>query len=185
VATAWFTRDPAVLQRRGSPLLLWGLIVVAFGASILLWPRLTGVVFVTLAGIALLAVGLVFLYGGWLLRGVEGHPWLVELWPGFALVALGILGIALPDLVSTVSIVVLGALAVVVGIGDSVGAIRLANTVKWWWLRALRGALLVAVGLWIVLTPVSGLMALGWIIGLWAIAVGVVSITIGLLASRM
>lgn len=180
----WFSRDPQILQRRGYSFLLWGLVAVVFGVAVLLWPRLTAEVFVGFFGAAILVIGLALAYGASRLRDVAGRAWLGALAPALAIAVFGALMLIFPGAVATVVLIVMGALAVVVGIGDLASALAISAVARWWWLRALRGALLTGIGVWIVLTPVSGLVALGWVLGLWAIAVGALSVALGTAALR-
>lgn len=181
---AVFSTDHEVLHRTAYSYVLWGVAVVLFGVAILVWPSLSAAVFVALIGAALLVIGLILMYGSWRLHDVAGPVWWIALLPSTAVAVFGLVVVLAPATVATVMVVILGAIAVLGGIGDFVGAIALAKVVPWWWLRAIRGVLLVALGVWIVLTPVSGLVALGWLIGLWAIVVGAVSIVLGVRALR-
>lgn len=53
------------------------------------------------------------------------------------------------------------------------------NTIKKWWMVALQGILFVSIGIWVINSPVSGLLALGTYLGINCLLSGVLSIYFG------
>jgi uncharacterized membrane protein HdeD (DUF308 family) len=173
------------VHRHGWPFLLWGIVVALFGVAVLAWPQLTGKALVTLIGLVMLGVGLVAVYGAVRLRELGSGIWLIALVPALVVAAVGLVVLFAPEAVSKVVLVVVAVIALLAGIWDLVSGISLLSAVRWGWLRTLRGALLVLFGVWVILTPISGLAALGWVVGVLALALAGISIALGILALRV
>jgi uncharacterized membrane protein HdeD (DUF308 family) len=184
MAIAVFVRDRDALRQRGWTAVLWGLALLLFGAAVLAWPAMTGRVFVVLVGALILAAGLVLVYGAWRLREVAPVMWIAALVPALAVAVFGGVVLAAPDAVSAVLLVIVAVLAILAGIGDLASALALSRIISWWWLRLLRGALLVGVGAWLIFSDLPGLVAVGAAVGVWALLLGGISITFGVLAVR-
>jgi uncharacterized membrane protein HdeD (DUF308 family) len=176
--------DSAAMQRRGWSFMATGAVLVLFGVAVLAWPELTGTVLVLLIGALILAAGLVLLWGSWRLREVVGQLWIASLLPALAVTVFGILVLAFPDAVSTVLLVIVAVLVVVAGLGALASAFALSAVFRWWWLRLLRGALLVGAGVWAIFSDLSGLVAIGAVLGVWSLVLGVITVAFGLLALR-
>ena len=176
--------DRADLQQRGWSFVLWGLALVLFGVAVLAWPGLTGAVLVALIGAVILAVGLVLVHGAWRLREVAGGFWLAALVPALAVAVFGAVVLAFPDAVSAILLVIVALLVIIAGVGDIASAFTIASIIGWWWLRLLRGVLFVAAGVWMILSDLSGLVAIGALLGVWALLLGAITIAFGVLALR-
>ena len=171
--------------RRTSPTFIaWGLVAILLGVAILAWPQLTSTVLVGLLGAGLLLAGLFLLYAALRLRGTRSLWWL-PLVPGIALTAFGALTLLAPEQVASFFIVVAAIIVILAGIGDAAMAISWRAVLPGWWVRLLRGLVFVLLGVWVIVTPVSGLVALGWLVGIAVIAIGALSVWLGLLVRRV
>ncbi len=179
-----FVRDRAALRRRGWSIVLWGAVLMLFGIAVLAWPELTGTVLVSLIGVTILAVGLALVHGAWRLREVEERLWVVSLVPALIVVAFGVVVLAFPDAVSAILLMIVAVLVIIAGVGDLASSFALSSIVGWWWLRLLRGLLLVGAGVWVILSDLSGLVAIGALVGVWALLLGAITIAFGVLALR-
>ncbi len=184
MAVQLFVTDRDALRQRGWPTVLWGAVMLLFGVAVLAWPELSGTVLVALVGATILAVGLVLAYGAWRLREYAERLWVVSLVPALVVAAFGAVVLAFPDAVGTVLLVVVAALVILAGIGDIASSFALVPLVTWWWIRLLRGALLAGAGVWVVLSDVSGLAAIGVLVGVWAVLLSAITIAFGALALR-
>lgn len=184
MATYILTRDRDGLQRRGWSFVLTGIALLLFGIAVLAWPTMTGAVLVALIGALILAAGLVLVYGSWRLREVAGGLWLAALLPSLAVTAFGAIVLAFPEGVSTVLLVIVAVLVIFAGIGDIASALAISTVFSWWWLRLLRGILLAGAGVWAIFSDLSGLVAVGALLGAWALLLGAITITFGALALR-
>lgn len=158
--------------------------MLLFGVAVLAWPEPTGTVLVTLIGAVILAVGFALTYGAWRLREVAERLWVVSLIPALIVTAFGLIVLAFPDEVGTVLLVVVAVFVIIAGIGDVASSFALIPMVGWWWVRLLRGALLVGAGAWLILSDISGLLAIGVLVGVWALLLGAITIAFGVLALR-
>lgn len=172
------TTDPEHFHRRATPFLLWGIALLLFGVAVLAWPRITGEVLVALVGAAAIVAGLVLAYAALRLREVTGVWWL-SLVPALLLTGFGLLTLLSPEAVSSFFLTVAAVLVILWGIGDIALAVRVSRVVPVWWVRLLRGVVLVAAGLVVVFEPLSGLVAVAWLVALWAVAVGALSLWFG------
>lgn len=180
----WTQNDVRTLHRRGWEFIAWGIVMVGVGVALAVVPQLTGQILATILGLAVVAGGLALVYGGFRLgevsRGLEAATIVL----GLLFAAAGAAIIVYAAAVTRFVLVIVAIIAVLAGAWDLVSGIAIAGTFDWWWLRALRGALLIALGIWVLATPVSGLVALGWLAGLAAIALGALSIAFGVGALR-
>lgn len=174
--------DEDTARRRGVSFILWGLAVIAFGVAVLAWPGLTGRTLVMLVGLLSIAVGLVLAYGAFHLRDVSSGLWWAALVPAALVVVLGAIVLLYPEMVSRLLLVVVAVFVLAAAVWDVVSGLAMTSAFKWAWLRVLRGLVLGALAVWVILTPVSGVVALGWVIGIATILVGALSITTGVLA---
>lgn len=184
MAITLFVHDRAALRRRGWSFAMWGAALILFGVAVLAWPELTGTVLVALIGATILAVGLALVYGAWRLREVAERLWLVSLVPAVAVAVFGAIVLAFPDEVSAVLLVIVAALVIIAGVGDMAASFALASVVGWWWVRFLRGLLLVGAGVWVIFSDLSGLVAIGTLLGVWALLLGAITTAFSVLALR-
>lgn len=179
----WMT-DRESLRSRGVTFVLWGVLLVVLGMALFAWPDLTGTTLMTIVGVFIAAAGSVLLYGAWRLRSAWGALWIVSLVPAVALIVLGVVVLTSPDLVSTLVLTIVAVLAVLAGLNDLAGALAIARVFGWWWLRLLRGVLLIGAGVWVIVGDVSGLAVLGVAAGIWALVLGALSVAWGVLTLK-
>ncbi len=154
--------------------LLRGLFAIALGLFALLWPGLSLSVLVLAVGIYCTA------YGAAGLIGALRHPELRE-YVAQALIVLGIGGVLVfwPEASLRTLLVLLGAAALIVGIGQILTARRLPTD------DPERGAIMTIgiaaaiVGLVLAFWPGSGVAVISWVIGIAAILIGALLIYLG------
>lgn len=188
VATAttnkiWST-DREQLRHRATIVILWGVALAALGIAILAWPHLTGAVLVSLIGAMILVAGIFLAYGSWKLHEVAGSVWVAALIPSLAVAVFGGVVLFYPEAVGAVLLVVVAILVLIAGLGDLFLGFGLIPIVPWWWLRVLRGILMIGAAIWALTSDISGLAAIGVAFGIWALLLAVITITSGILALR-
>ena len=160
-------------------LLLRGIAAIVFGVLAFLWPGLT-------------LVTLVLLYGAFAL--VDGVLSLVAAFTGGAkpvptwwLVVVGLLGIAAgavtflwPGLTAVLLVLFIGAWALVHGIFEIIGAIKLRKEIDNEWMLILGGVLSVIFGAIILIAPGAGALGLVWAIAGYSIVFGILFIALSL-----
>ena len=158
-------------------LLLRGIASIVFGVLAFAWPGITIVSLVILYGAYALVDGLFSLYaaitGG---NGPAPRWWLAVV--GVAGVLAGIIAFAAPGVVALWLLLLIGAWAIVSGIFEIVGAIRLRKEIDNEWTLILHGAITVLFGVLLMAMPGAGALAMVWVIGAYAIAGGILLVAL-------
>ena len=167
------------LARNWWLLLLRGIVSVLFGVLAFAWPGLTLVTLVLLYGAFALLDGAFAL-----VAAILGAPGLASRWwlalVGVFGIAAGVLTFALPGLTALTLLVVIGSWALVKGGAEIIGAVRLRKEIDNEWALILNGALSVIIGLIFILRPGDGALALVWVIGAYAVVIGILMIALSL-----
>jgi uncharacterized membrane protein HdeD (DUF308 family) len=119
----------SLYQRTWWSLLMRGIAAVIFGLLALFWPEKVLEALVTLLGIFVLVVGIVFTIGAVLHRGPDRH-WIRQLIPGIIGILIGIITIAWPAATTVLLIYLIAIWALIHGIGEIYTAMRLRRDVE-------------------------------------------------------
>ncbi|WP_034485339.1 HdeD family acid-resistance protein [Actinomadura oligospora] len=162
------------LSRHWWALLIRGVFAILFGVLALFWPGITVWALTVLFGAYALVDGVIALAGAF--SGVEGESrgWLAV--AGVCGILLGLMAFIWPAATALVLLLLIAFWAVIVGVLEIVGAIRLRAELDDVWLLALAGVVSVLFGLALFIWPASSAVALAWLIGLFAIVMGAVMI---------
>ena len=154
-----------------------GAAAVLFGVLALFWPGMTAIVLALLFGAYALVDGV--LAGVHAVQADSGSriPLVVEAVVG---ILLGIVALLWPVATLVVLTVLIGAWAVVTGVVEIVGAVRLRKEITGEWLYILSGVLSVCFGLLLWFWPMAGAVAVALIIGVYAVVFGAVLIALSL-----
>jgi uncharacterized membrane protein HdeD (DUF308 family) len=154
-------------------LALRGAIAILFGLAALLRPGIALGALILLFGAYALVDGvfaIVGVFGG--TRG--GTPRWLLLIEGIAGILAGLIAFVLPGLTAVVLLYLIAAWAVVTGIFEIATAIRLRQEIRGEWALIIGGVLSVLFGVILaVIGPVAGLLSLIWLIGIYAVAFGI------------
>ena len=158
-------------------LALRGLAAIAFGAITLAWPG------VTVLSLLMVFAAYALLGGGASVVGAfsnrkHGGDWWALLLLGICGLAVGILTILNPLLTTFALIVMIGVNALISGVFDIVLAIRLRKAIAGEWLLVLNAIISIAFGILILLFPAAGTFALVWMIGVYALLTGILLLTL-------
>jgi uncharacterized membrane protein HdeD (DUF308 family) len=152
-------------------ILLRGIAAIAFGVLAFIWPGLTLVTLVLFWGAFTLIDGVLALVHA-IMGGNMGSRWWLAL-IGLAGIAVGILTFMMPGVTLLILLWFIAAWAIVLGVFQIVGAIRLRQEIDNEWTLVLGGVVSVLFGLVLLLAPVSGAIGIAWVIGTFAIIFGV------------
>ena len=159
-------------------LLLRGIAAIAFGILAFGWPGLTLLALTLMWGIYAIADGILALWAAIASKGGEMAPrwWLAIV--GIAGVIAGLLTFVWPGMTALILLIFIASWAIVIGVLQIWGAIRLRKEIEGEWLLGLSGVLWVAFGVIMFAQPGAGALALIWWIGSFAILAGCVYIAL-------
>lgn len=161
-------------------LLLRGIISMAFGVVALFWPGATLLSLIFLWGAFALADGAFSLWAAITGRvGDNASRWWLAL-AGLAGIAAGIIAWVWPGPTAVALLLLIAAWAIVTGVMQVWGAIKLRKEIEGEWLLGLTGLLSVLLGIILLLQPVAGALAVVWWIGAFAIIMGIAYIGLSL-----
>ncbi len=170
-----------VLARHWWTLALRGLVAILFGVMAFAWPTITLTILVLLFGVYALVDG-VFAIVAAVSAPKELRKWWMLLIEGLISVGIGVLSIVWPGMTALALLWLIAFWAVLTGIFEIGTAIQLRKVIEGEWLLILSGILSILFGLLLVVMPGAGALAVIWIIGLYAVAFGVLLVV---LAFRM
>jgi uncharacterized membrane protein HdeD (DUF308 family) len=154
-------------------ILVRGIAAVAFGLAAFVWPGLS------LFMLMLLWAAYAIVDGGFALAAAllgRDHDAASRLWLGLSgsvsLVA-GLLAIAWPGMTAAVLVLVIASWAIASGVLEIWAAIYLRREIDGEWLLGLTGLLSIAFGVILFVQPAAGALALAWLIGAFAVLIGV------------
>jgi len=160
-------------------LLLRGIAAIVFGVLAFIWPGLTLLTLVILYGAFAIVDGVLALAAVFGRTGPDVPKWWLVL-SGVLGIGAGLITLFWPGITALVLIIFIGAWAIVRGIMEIIAAIQLRKEIEGEWLLILAGALSVLFGLGVLIYPGAGAVALAWLIGIYAIAIGVVMVMLAI-----
>ena len=190
--TAADTREYSLPARNWGWFMLRGMLALILGVLALLFPFSALVAFALLFAAFAFADGVVSLISGIRGAGSREQRWGALIFSGIVGIAVGVLYVVWP-MVSTISyalvtLALLSVWAVLSGVFQIGAAIRLRRQIRGEWLLGLSGLLSVLLGLAIVaitiLVPGASIVSVGWIIGIWALIVGIAFVSLALRLRR-
>lgn len=157
-----------------SALLFRGILAVIFGVLVLAWPRLSLVVLVLVFGIYAVVGGIVAVVDA--LRRTHEQSWGLLLVEGILSIIVGVVALVWPAITAFAFLFLIAAWAIVVGVMEIVGAFTLPLGTGRQWLLGLAGLASIIFGVLIATWPRAGLLTVIWLIGIYAIVFGILSI---------
>ena len=158
--------------------LLRGIVAILFGVLAFLRPGITLEALVLLFAFWALFDGVFSLIGS--VGAAEARePW----WPlvliGLLGIAAGILTLRYPGVTALALLFVIAFWSILRGIIEIVAAVRLRDLIKGEWWLILGGIASIAFGVLLVMYPESGLLAVVWLLGIYAVIFGITQIMLG------
>ena len=153
-----------------------GIAAIVFGFLAFIWPAATLAVLVLLFGAYVLVDGVSLLVA--LARGdalARRHAWAVAIMGVLGIVA-GIVTFLWPGLTALSLLYVVAFWAIAMGTFQVIAAIALRREIDGEFWMGLGGVMSVVFGIVLIVSPGTGLLALVWLLGAWAIMFGVTSL---------
>jgi uncharacterized membrane protein HdeD (DUF308 family) len=158
--------------------LLRGIAAMLFGLAALFWPGMTLLVLLVVFAIYAIVDGLLAIVVG--IRGSGGRRWLLLAEGALGLLA-GLVILFWPGETALVLVYVISAWAICTGLLKVIMAVSFSRQIENWWLMGLGGALSVIFGVILGSLPGAGLLTLVWLVGIYALILGVALIVLGFL----
>jgi len=166
-----------------SVLIVRGLVGVAFGIIAFLWPGITIAVLVAIFGAYAIIDGATNLVLGFSRTGANGR-W-AHVLQGVVGIGAGVLTFVWPAITGLVLISFIAAWAVVTGVFEIAAAISLRRVITGEWMLVLSGIVSILFGILVFAFPVAGAVGISWIFGAYAMAAGIILISLGVRLRRL
>ena len=167
-----------VLRRRWWMLLLRGIVAIVFGLLAFAWPGLTLIILTTLFAVYALMDGAFAL-----VVGIHARWWILALLGALGMLA-GLIAFFYPGLTAITLLLIIGAWAIIRGVIEIAAAIQLRKIIANEWALILGGVFSIVFGLILFARPGAGALAVIWIIGAYALAVGMLLIMLSFRVRR-
>lgn len=158
--------------------LVRGIVAVIFGVIIFAHPLSSVFAFVVLFGAFAFVDGILNIMTALRFAHPDSGRWWASLAEGIIGVLIGIVTFFVPGLTAVTLGLLIAAWAIVTGVLEIVAAFRLRRDVPGEIFLILAGVLSVVVGMWLIVFPVAGLLALTWLIAAYAIVGGIALIVL-------
>jgi uncharacterized membrane protein HdeD (DUF308 family) len=157
-----------------------GVLALLFGLGALSFPGLTLLVLIVFFGIWALIDGFAAL-----MMAFGESKRLPYILLGLLSVVVGIYALARPGATALAVIWLIGIWAVIRGVGEIMAAIHIRKEVVGEWAIALSGVISIVFGLFLLLRPGEGALALAWLIAIYAFVSGILKLMLGFKLRRM
>jgi uncharacterized membrane protein HdeD (DUF308 family) len=161
-------------------LLIRGIVAIAFGVLVLLWPDLALLTLTLLWGAYAIADGIFALGAATLGKGRETarRLWLALI--GLAGILVGLLTFVWPEITAQVLLLFIASWAIITGMLQIWGALELRKEIEVEWMLGLIGLLSIALGIILIARPSAGALMSIWLIGSFAVFVGCIYVSLSL-----
>ncbi|MFJ6418905.1 HdeD family acid-resistance protein [Paeniglutamicibacter sp. NPDC091659] len=154
----------------GWSLILRGALAVIFAVAILVWADITVAATVFTFGLFTLLDGALSL-GLWFASGKgTKNPWLLAL--GIVSIVAGLVAMIWPNKTAIIVVLIIGWWALALGVVQLVSALAARKMFPFWWVGLVSGGITLALGLWLVLAPGAGILAMLVVIATFLILAG-------------
>jgi len=160
-----------------------GLALILFGIMALIWPNLTVTVLAILFGVYALVDGVVSVVGAILNRKTSPN-WTLLLIMGLISIIAGIFAISNPGVTSLALLYIIAVWALLIGLVSILTAVRLRREIEGEWVMIAAGVLSIVFGIALIVAPGAGAVALVWLIGAYAIILGILDMLLAARARR-
>jgi uncharacterized membrane protein HdeD (DUF308 family) len=164
------------MEVASSILLIRGVLALIVGFIAFAWPGITIAVLVVIFGIYAIIDGitnLVVAFSG------RGRAW-INVLQGIVGIAAGVLTFFWPGITALVLIFLIAARAIVVGALEIAAAVRLRRVIHGEWMLGLSGLVSMLFGILIVAFPAAGAVGISWVLGTYALFIGLLLIGLGI-----
>ena len=148
-----------------------GIAAIVFGVLTLVWPKLTVLALVLLFGIFAIISGIAVVATA--LQNREEHGWGLVLFEGILWLLVGAIALVWPGVTALSFLYLLAVWAVITGILEIIAPLSFPMSGGRGLLMVLSGLISIVFGILIAAQPASGLLAVTWLIGIYAIVFGI------------
>jgi uncharacterized membrane protein HdeD (DUF308 family) len=153
-----------------------GLAAILFGILTLVWPKLSLTALVFLFGVFAVISGITAVVAA--LRSTDMQGWGLLLFEGILGILAGAVALIWPGITALAFLYLLAAWAIITGITELITPLAFPMSGRRAVLMVLSGVLSVVFGVLIAAQPSSGLLAVVWLIGVYAIVVGIMYVAV-------
>lgn len=150
-----------------------GVTSIVFGVIVLLWPGISLVALTVLFGAYAFVYGVFSVAAGLYMLARGRNQWVPYIVGGAAGVLLGVITFLRPGITDLTLAYLIAAWAFVIGVFEIAAALEMRGEIAGGVWLAIGGALSIAFGVLVAWRPGTGLLAILWLIGLYAILGGV------------
>jgi uncharacterized membrane protein HdeD (DUF308 family) len=158
-----------LLTRNWWAFALRGIVAIALGLLAFVVPGPTLVALIAVFAAYVIFDGVLAIVAG---AGSPGGPRWWIIFGGIAGIVIGVLTIFSPGTTAIALVLLIGAWALVTGVGEIVSAYTMRRVIDREWLLALSGVISAVFGVFLLVAPGSGVLAVVWLIGYYAIFAG-------------
>jgi uncharacterized membrane protein HdeD (DUF308 family) len=163
-------------------ILIRGICAIIFGILALVWPGITVLVLVIIFGIYAIVSGVFSLWAGFG-HNVDSRAWLII--AGIIGILAGIVAFVWPGITALALLYVIAFWAILSGIAEIVAGIKLRQSIDNEWMLILGGVLSVIFGVILFIWPGSGMLALTWLLGIFAIIYGIAMVILSFKVKKL
>jgi len=155
---------------------LRGILTILFGILVLVWPEISLVLLIAFFGVFAIIGGILALLAAF--RGRQADEgWAIFLaLEGLAGITAGVIAFLWPRITAVALVYLIAFWAIARGIFEIISAVQLRREIQNEWLLGLAGLLSIGFGVLLAIWPGPGLLAILWIIGIYAIVLGVLQL---------
>jgi uncharacterized membrane protein HdeD (DUF308 family) len=153
-----------------------GIAAVLFGIIALVWPKLTLSALVLVFGVFAIISGITAVVAA--LRSTDVPGWGLLLLQGILGTLAGVIALAWPGITALAFIYLLAAWAIITGIMEVIAPLSFPMSTGRGVLMVLAGVVSVVFGILIAAQPSAGLLAVVWVIGVYAIVYGIMYVAV-------
>jgi uncharacterized membrane protein HdeD (DUF308 family) len=165
-----------VLNNYRNMFLFRGLAAIIFGVLTLVWPKISLFALVLMFGIFAVIGGITTIATALQYRHEEGWGWL--LFEGILWTAVGVVALVYPGITAYAFLFLIAAWAIIIGITEMIAPLAFPMSGGRGVLMVLAGLVSIVFGVLIASQPSSGLLAVVWLIGIYAILYGIMYLVV-------
>jgi uncharacterized membrane protein HdeD (DUF308 family) len=166
-----------ILSRGWWLVLLRGLAAIVFGLLTLFRPGISLAALVLLFGVYALVDGVLDVWHAISGRKENDHWWMLLL-GGLLGIVVGFITLTTPGITALALLFYIAIWAIARGVLEIVAAIRLRKEIEGEWLFILGGLASVVFGVLLITRPGAGALAVLWLIGIYAIIFGIITVSL-------
>lgn len=174
-----------IMEEKWWQSLLLGLLFIALGILLLAWPGLTSTLFVMIIGVVALIFGVYRMFQALFYKEEKAtQPKSMLITEAIVGMAIGLFSFFFPGVLEVAIVIIIAVWMLYYGFFDfwagfTIPKGKVTNAFKW--ILVLNGLLSIVVGIFLLVNPLAGLLAMLWIIAAYAIAFGALNVVLAFL----